>query len=97
MSSNKHKHKTVEGFCPKCGMPWGYVMENGMARNEYSLCVCDNQVDERDFTRQHTESLDYIVFQLNQEYWARRSERARERERARYREMKEKEEEGAAS
>lgn len=71
-------------------------MENGMARNEYSLCVCQNQVDERDFTRQHTESLDYMVFQLNQEYWARRSERARERERARYREMKEKEEEGAA-
>lgn len=68
-----------------------------MARNEYSLCVCQNQVDERDFTRQHIESLDYMVFQLNQEYWARRSERARERERARYREMKEKEEEGAVS
>ena len=78
-------------------MPWGYVMEGGMTRNEYSLCKCQNQVDERDFTRQHTESLDYMVFQLNQEYWARRSERVKERERARYREMKEKEEEGAVS
>ena len=95
MCSKNKKGRTTEGFCPKCGMPWGYMMENGMARNEYSLCVCQNQVDERDFTRQHTESLDYMVFQLNQEYWARRSERARERER--YREMKEKEEEGAAS
>lgn len=91
MCSKKNKYKTTEGFCPRCGMPWGYMMEGGMARNEYSLCKCQNQVDERDFTRQHTESLDYMVFQLNQKYWARRSERAR------YSEMKEKEEEGAAS
>lgn len=53
-----------------------------MTRNEYSLCKCQNQVDERDFTRQHTESLDYMVFQLNQEYWVRRSERVKERKEA---------------
>ena len=80
MCSKKNKHKTVEGFCPKCGMPWGYMIENGMARNKYSLCKGENQVDERVFPRQHTESLDYIVFQLNQEYWARQSERARRSE-----------------
>lgn len=74
MRTKNKKGRTTEGFCPRCGMPWGYIMVNGMARNEYSLCKCHGKVDERDFTKQHTESLDYMVFQMNQEYWERKRE-----------------------
>ena len=48
----------VEGYCPDCGQPYGYVLEvtTGQAVNEFSHCLCDKAAKEEDITNMHRQS-----------------------------------------
>ena len=49
----------IEGHCPHCGQPYGYLKEvnSGMALNEFSKCLCQRKpVYEEEVAGMHQKS-----------------------------------------